>query len=51
MNFIKLKIVKYLMAITLVIAGFENTFALAVAPADNSNKITNITMAAVLFIV
>ena len=41
MNFIKSKIVKYLMAITLVVAGFENTFALAVAPADNSNNLLN----------
>ena len=41
MNLIKSKIVKYLMSITLVIAGVSNVFAEAAAPVDNSKNLMN----------
>jgi cytochrome c oxidase cbb3-type subunit 3 len=41
MNLIKSKIAKYLMSLTLVIAGVSNSFAGAVAPVDNSKNLMN----------
>jgi cytochrome c oxidase cbb3-type subunit 3 len=41
MNLIKSKIVKYLMSLTLVIAGVSNTFAQVATPVDNSKNLMN----------
>jgi cytochrome c oxidase cbb3-type subunit 3 len=51
MNLIKSKIVKYLMSLTLLLAGVNNTFALSVAPDKNSNNLMNNVLFWVLLIV
>lgn len=51
MNLINSKIVKYFMSITLLIAGFGNSFAASVAPIDNSKNLMNNALFWVLFVV